>query len=107
MSGHAPAFGASCPCTLCQRTRALLAENQDVVETARDRIDGLTAENEQLEAENQQLREFVVAHTLVEKGVTDFDLQNDAVLRLRKASEQPAVLATIREALAGDIHAPP
>ncbi len=28
MSGHAPAFGASCPCTLCQRTRALLEENQ-------------------------------------------------------------------------------
>ncbi len=59
------------------------------------------AANQRLEAENQQLREFVVAHTLVEKGVTDFDLQNDAVLRLRKASEQPAVLATIREALAG------
>ncbi len=77
---------------------ALLAENQrlrderqDLVGTARDRIDGLNEENEQLEAENQRLREALeriqhVPYSVI--GDAESDLQ--------------AVKEIAREALADD-----
>lgn len=65
-------------------------------------MDGISAQNFAydivvLKAERDRLREFVVAHTLLDKGIVDFDLHREAVERFERASE--AVADVIREAL--------
>lgn len=68
-------------------------------------IDALTAaerRGDELRAQDEQYREFITAHTLVEAGVTDFDLHAETVERLKRASEQPHVLSVIRAALERD-----
>jgi hypothetical protein len=52
---------------------------------------------EKAQAENERLREFVIAHTLVEQGVTDFELHAEAVERFRRAAAD--VEDVIRDAL--------
>lgn len=47
----------------------------------------------------EALTEYVVAHTLVEKGATDFDLHHEAVDRLMRAMEQPLVREIITDTL--------
>ena len=51
----------------------------------------------QLEAERDRYKEFVIAHTLLEKGKIDFDLHHKTVERFERASE--AVEDVIREVL--------
>lgn len=51
------------------------------------------------QSELEALREFVTAWALVDKGVTDFDLQNGAVARLTRAVHNPHVEELIREAI--------
>ena len=46
----------------------------------------------------ERLREYVVAHTLIEKGVVDFELHAQTVERFKRAAD--AVEDVIREALA-------
>jgi len=41
----------------------------------------------QLKAENKKLKEYYEASQAVERGVIDFDLQHEAVERLRKATK--------------------
>jgi hypothetical protein len=53
-----------------------------------------------LEAENERLEEYVVAHTLVERGVVDFDLHAETVERFRRAQE--ACADVVCAALAAD-----
>lgn len=50
--------------------------------------------------ERDQLRAFIVAHTRLEAGVTDFDLHHDVVEQFRATTELPAVRAVIAETLA-------
>lgn len=51
-----------------------------------------------LDRENERLREYVYAHTLIEKGVVDFDLHAQTVERFRRAQDACAEIA--RKALA-------
>jgi hypothetical protein len=58
-------------------------------------LDGAVEAGKAVTRERDELRLFVAAHTRLERGITDFDLQNEVVEAFRVTTELPAVRAVI------------
>lgn len=84
---------------LRQWAKSLTYERENL-EGVADSYEGLLAALQQTREALREAHEFVEAHTLLEQGVVNFDLQAEEVERFRRASEQPTVTEVIRAALA-------
>lgn len=79
-----------------------LDDQSEEIKSLKSELQKSQVEVGRLSGENEKLKEFIIAHCLVEKGTVNFDLHGSAVERLRKAMEEIKNEPWLLEALKGE-----